>query len=140
MTESQDSVAGYTVTVLDHGIRPRNLGEIDKADGYAKITGPCGDTIEVWVTVKNDIVTDIRFMTDGCITSLASGSMATTLAKGKSIAKALGFSQQDILEALGGLPEDSEHCALLASNTLRAAIKDYLTIKDNPWKKLYRTY
>jgi nitrogen fixation NifU-like protein len=130
----------YSETVIDHAINPRNLGEMQGADGFARITGPCGDTMEVWVREHNNTITDIYFITDGCGTSIASGSMMTEMAKGKTIGEAIKISQQDILKALGGLPEDSEHCALLASNTLRAAIRDCLELKREPWKKAYRNY
>ena len=79
-------------------------------------------------------------MTDGCGTSIASGSMMTELAKGKSISEAIRISQQDILNALGGLPEESEHCALLSADTLKTAIRDYLAMQKEPWKKAYRKY
>ena len=80
------------------------------------------------------------FRTDGCVTTIASGSMVTEMAKGKSISEAWKISQQDVLDALGGLPEGSQHCALLAANTLRGAINDYFEIKKNPRKKAYRKY
>jgi nitrogen fixation NifU-like protein len=128
----------YSETVIDHAMNPRNLGTIQYADGLAKITGPCGDTMEVWLKANNNTIVDINFMTDGCGTSIASGSMVTELAKGKSIGEAAKISQQDVLDALGGLPEESQHCALLAANTLKAAIRDYLAIQKEPWKKAYR--
>ena len=128
----------YSEAVIDHAVNPRNLGTMQDADGFAKITGPCGDTIEVWIKVNNEMITDINFMTDGCGASIASGSMMTELAKGKSIGEANNIRQQDILKALGGLPEGHEHCALLSTNTLKAAIRDYLTLQKEPWKKSYR--
>jgi nitrogen fixation NifU-like protein len=130
----------YSEKVIDHAMNPRNLGSLEKPDGFARVTGPCKDTMEVWLQVSNDIITNINFMTDGCGTSVASGSMMTELARGKNVALALKISQQDILEALGGLPEESQHCALLAANTLKAAVKDYLVMQREPWKKLYRKY
>jgi nitrogen fixation NifU-like protein len=130
----------YSEKAIDHAINPRNLGEMQNADGFARITGPCGDTMEVWLKEKNNTITDINFSTDGCGPSLASGSMMTELAKGKSISEAIRISQQDILNALGGLPEENEHCALLASNTLKAAIRDCIEMKREPWKKAYRNY
>jgi nitrogen fixation NifU-like protein len=130
----------YSEIVIDHAVNPRNLGAIQDADGYARITGTCGDTMEVWLKVKSNTITDINFMTDGCGTSIASGSMVTGLAKGKNIGEAIKISQQDVLNALGGLPEESEHCALLAANTLKAAVRDYLAIQKEPWKKAYRRY
>jgi len=128
----------YSETVIDHAMNPRNLGTKPDADGYARVTGPCGDTMEVWLKVKSNTITDINFMTDGCGPSIAAGSMVTELAKGKSIGEAIKISQQDVLNALVGLPEESEHCALLSADTLKTAIRDYLAIQKEPWKKAYR--
>ena len=127
-------------TTIDHIINPRNLGDMADASGFGRVTGSCGDTIEIWLKVKNGIVADATFLTDGCATSIASGSMATELAKGRSIPEVLKISQQDVLKALGGLPEESVHCALLAANTLREAIKDYITLKNEPWKRAFRKH
>ena len=130
----------YSETVIDHAMNPRNLGTMPDADGFARVTGPCGDTMEVWLEVKNNTIIEINFMTDGCGTSIASGSMMTELAKGKTIIGAIKISQRDILNALGGLPAESEHCALLAANTLKAAFRDCLAMQKEPWKKAYRKY
>ena len=128
----------YSETVIDHSMNPRNVGNLEDADGFARITGPCGDTIEIWLKVENDKIRDATFWTDGCVTTIAAGSMVTELAKGKSVLETQRITQQDVLNALGGLPEESAHCALLAANTLREAISDYLAIKNEPWKKAYR--
>ena len=130
----------YSETVVDHAMNPRNLGDMEDADAFAKVTGPCGDTMGIWLKVKNGTVADATFMTDGCGTSIASGSMVTENAKGKNIIQAQKISQQDVLEALGGLPEESKHCALLAANTLKEAIKDYLEFKNEPWKRAYKKH
>ncbi len=139
-TNTADNHKLYTEKLINHALHPRNMGTIENADGYAKITGPCGDTMEVWLNVRNDKISDISFMTDGCGTSITSGSMMTTLAHGKSIGEAAKISQKDILDALGGMPEESQHCALLAANTLKKAISDCLIARRDPWKKLYRRY
>ncbi len=130
----------YSETAIDHSMNPRNVGDMKDADGFAKVTGPCGDTMEIWLKVKNGTVANATFMTDGCGTSIAAGSIVTELAKGKSISEARRINQQDVLSALGGLPEESEHCALLAANTLRGAIRDYLAMKKEPWKRAYRKH
>jgi len=130
----------YSETAIDHAMNPRNVGDMEDADGFARVTGPCGDTMEIWLKVKNGTIANATFMTDGCGTSIASGSIVTELAKGKSVSEAQRISQQDVLNALGGLPEESEHCALLAANTLREAIKDYLAMTKEPWKRAYRKY
>jgi len=130
----------YSETVINHFMNPRNLGDMDDADGFAKVTGPCGDTMELWLKVKNGTIAHATFMTDGCGTSIASGSMVTEIAKGKSVSEARKISQQDVLSALGGLPEESEHCALLAANTLKEAMRDYIAMKKEPWERAYRKH
>jgi nitrogen fixation NifU-like protein len=116
----------YSDTVVDHWLNPRNPGAMESPDGYAKIKGPCGDTMEIFVRIEQGRIPDASFLTDGCITSLVAGSMAVELAIGREVPDARAISRDDILRALGGLPEESEHCALLASDTLRAAIDDGL--------------
>jgi len=128
----------YSEMAIDHAMNPRNVGDMADADGFAKVTGPCGDTMEIWLKVNNGTITEATFMTDGCGTSIASGSMITEMAKEKNIIEARKISQQDVLSALGGLPEESQHCALLAANTLKEAIRDYLAMKKEPWKRAYR--
>jgi nitrogen fixation NifU-like protein len=128
----------YSETVIDHAMNPRNLGEMNDADGFARITGPCGDTMEIWIKVNGDVINKCTFMTDGCGPSIASGSIITELASGRNIIAAQGISEQDVLAALGGLPDESQHCALLAANTLKAAVRDCIDIKREPWKKVYR--
>jgi len=135
----EDMKRVYSEKTIDHFLNPRNLGEIPTPDGFAKITGSCGDTMEICLKVKNGRVMNASFWTDGCGCSIASGSMVTELAKGKSIPEAQKITQQDILDALGGLPEDDLHCALLAANTLKEAIKDYLAFKKEPCKRAYRS-
>ena len=105
--------------------RPRNYGPLPDFDGHVRITGPCGDTMEFWIAVENGRVARIGFTTDGCGPSRAAGSMATELALGKPLDDAARICQADVLGGLGGLPAESEHCALLAANTLKAAIAQY---------------
>jgi nitrogen fixation NifU-like protein len=137
---SSDPRKVYTEIVIDHAQNPRNLGQIPDADGFASVVGSCGDTMEICLRVRNDKVLNAVFFTDGCGTTIAAGSMVTEMAKGKSVSDAFKITQQDILNALGGLPEESRHCALLASDTLRAAVRDYFTYKNQPWKRVYRAH
>jgi len=130
----------YSDAVVDRAMNPRNVGNMENANGFATVTGPCGDTMDIWLRVKNDTIVEATFMTDGCGTTIAAGSMATELAKGINVIQAQRISQQDVLEALGGLPEESKHCALLAANTLREAVKDYLALKNEPWKRAYKRH
>ena len=133
-----DARSVYSEPVIQHAMNPKNLGMMQNADGFARETGSCSDTMEVWIKVSSDTIASATFMTDGCGPSIASGSMVTEMATGKSIAEARKITQADVLNALGGLPEESQHCALLASNTLKAAIKDYFITKQEPWKRAYR--
>lgn len=128
----------YTDAVIDHAMYPRNVGSMSNADGFGSVTGPCGDTMEIWIRVKEGKVVNATFWTDGCGTSIAAGSMVTELAEGVTAIGALGITQQEVLDALGGLPEESVHCALLAANTLREAVRDYLATRKEPWKRAYR--
>ena len=121
--------------VIDHAENPRNYGMIEHADGHARIKGLCGDTMEFWLRVQGDILGRVSFITDGCGSSLACGSMTTTLAEGRSIEEVLALSQEKILEALGGLPDEFEHCALLAVNTLHEACGNYLDSLQSPGKE-----
>jgi len=116
---------GLSEKVVDYGNNPRNYGALTKPDGYAKIKGPCGDTMEMSLKVRNDKIEDIAYTTDGCMTSHAAGSAATVMAKGKPVRGCMRINQSSILEHLGGMPEDSEHCALLAANTFHKALRDY---------------
>jgi nitrogen fixation protein NifU and related proteins len=134
----EEARALYSETVIDHWMNPRNNGTLPKPDGHARITGPCGDTMEFFLKIENRTIRQMSFLTDGCATSIASASMAVQLATGTPITDALSIEQQTILEALDGLPEESAHCALLASNTLKAAIRDHLSTAKQPWKRIYR--
>lgn len=115
----------YGKTVIEHANHPKNIGKLIDANSYASLTGECGDTIEMWLKITNGTIDEIAFSTDGCATTKASGSMVTELAKGKKIEDALEISPLQVLEALGGLPEESTHCAFLATNTLHEAIKKF---------------
>jgi len=134
----EDMKKVYSEKTIDHFLNPRNLAEIPAPDGFARVTGPCGDTMEICLKVRDGRVTDASFWTDGCGPSIASGSVVTEMAKGTNIGEAQRISQHDVLAALDGLPEESEHCALLAASTLREAIKNYLAFKREPWKRAYQ--
>jgi nitrogen fixation NifU-like protein len=130
----------YSEAAIEHSMNPRNLGELEDADGFATVTGPCGDTMSMWLKVNGDTIINASFMTDGCGTTIASGSMVTEMVKGKTVSEARRITQRDVLDALGGLPQESEHCALLAANTIKTAIRDYLAMKKEPWKKAYHKH
>lgn len=121
---------GYSCTVVDHAFNPRNLGRPDEFCGEGRFKGPCGDTMVVWIGVEGETITDVGFWTDGCGTSIASGSMVTELADGKTLEEAMHIGQKEVLEALEWLPPENEHCALLAATALRLAIKDCRRNRD----------
>src|SRR4030065_1501155 len=127
----EDARKIYSEKVIERWLNPRNLGKIRNPDGFAKIKGPCGDTMQISFKVKDGRLSKIKFTTDGCASSIAAGSMGTELAPGRKIEEAGEISQQMILEALDGLPEERAHCTLLASNTLKEAIKNYFDSKRN---------
>lgn len=115
----------YTEKTVEHALNPRNIGSMADANGYAKVTGPCGDTMEMFLKVKGKMVTNATFLTNGCGATLACGSIATELVKGKGLAEARRIDSEHILKALGGLPESAVHCSVLAANTLSAAVENY---------------
>lgn len=120
----------YSPTALEHVRSPRHYGRLEAYNGYARITGDCGDTMAFWLEVEDDRIKQISFITDGCGPSLASGSMAATLAADRPLIEAAVLRGKDILQALSGLPEAVEHCASLAADTLQAACVDYLQRED----------
>jgi nitrogen fixation NifU-like protein len=113
----------YSERAIDHAMNPRNVGRLREPDGLAKITGPCGDTIEISLKISGGRISDARFWTDGCGSSIACGSVITELVKGKSISEAEKIENTNVLEALDGLPSSDVHCLVLASKTLKAAIE-----------------
>jgi nitrogen fixation NifU-like protein len=128
----------YSETVIDHAMNPRNAVKIPNPDGFGSTTSACGENMEIRIKAKDGKITDAAFWTNGCSTTVACGSMASELIKGEDVSQALAISQNDILEALDGLPEGNHHCALLAANAVKAAVIDYIAIRKEPWKKAYR--
>ncbi len=128
----------YSQKVLEHWHNPKNWGIMSDADGYGRVTGPCGDTMEISIKVRDNKIIKCTFDTDGCGITIVCGSIITELAMGRIIPEARVIDQKAILDYCGGLPDDNKHCALLAANTLQRAIDDYLENCKAPWKKLYR--
>ena len=126
----------YSETVKDHFQNPRNMGELPDPDAVGKVGNPtCGDLIWIYIKVKDDIIEDIRFKTFGCAAAIATSSMLTELAKGKTLKEAFKITRTDIAEALEGLPPIKMHCSNLAADGLHKAIEEYLgktgrTIED----------
>jgi nitrogen fixation NifU-like protein len=124
----------YNNTVIDHFMCPRNVGSMNDADGEGKCGDPtCGDFLTIYIKVRNHVIKDISFLVFGCAAAIATSSMTTELAKGKSIEEALKLTEEDIVQALGGLPENKKHCSNLGIKALHNAINDYL--KKHPVKK-----
>ncbi len=116
----------YSEKVMDHFHNPRNVGEIENADGVGEVGNPvCGDVMKIMISVDDDVITDIKFQTLGCGAAIATSSMVTEMAIGKQLDEALKISKSAVAEALGGLPEVKMHCSVLAADGLRAAIEDY---------------
>ena len=120
----------YSETVMDHFRNPRNMGEIPDADGVGTVGNPtCGDMMTIYIKVKDNKILDIKFKTFGCGAAIATSSMITEMAKGKTLDEALKITRVDIAENLGGLPSIKMHCSNLAADGLHEAIKDYLKKK-----------
>jgi nitrogen fixation protein NifU and related proteins len=121
----------YTDLVMDHFSNPRNVGEIDDADGVGQIGNPvCGDVMRISIAVLDDRIEDIKFKTFGCGAAVATSSMVTELVMGKTLAEAADLSNKAVAEALGGLPPNKMHCSNLAADALHLAIQDYLVKND----------
>jgi nitrogen fixation NifU-like protein len=128
----------YSETTVDHILAPRNQGSIPNPDGYAVCRSGCGEVMKIWFSVRNEQIRETGFWTNGCAATIACGSMCTDLLKGKSVRQALAITAQEIAHALDSLPEGNLHCAELAADTAVAALKDYLSMNQQPWKKFYR--
>ena len=116
----------YSEKVMEHFRKPRNMGEIPDADGVGTVGNPvCGDMMTVYIKVKENHIDDIKFKTFGCGAAIATSSMVTELAKGKTLEEAKKIGRADVAESLGGLPKVKMHCSNLAADALHAAIKDY---------------
>ena len=116
----------YSEKVMDHFKNPRNVGEIPDADGIGEVgNAKCGDIMRMYIKVKDGIITDVKFMTFGCGSAIATSSMATELIKGKHIEEAVELSNKAVVEALDGLPAHKIHCSVLAEEAIKAAVKDY---------------
>jgi len=117
----------YNEIVMDHFQNPRNVGEIADASGVGEIGNVvCGDILRVYIKVKDEILDDVKYMTFGCGAAVASGSMMTTLAKGKTVEEAKKLTNKDVAKALEGLPPQKMHCSNLAADALHKAIEDWL--------------
>lgn len=123
----------YSDKVMDHFVNPRNVGEIEDADGIGTVGNPaCGDIMQMSIKIKNDVIVDAKFKTFGCGAAIASSSMATEMIKGKSIVEALKLTNEAVTQALDGLPPVKRHCSVLAEEALQRALDDYFKKKGLP--------
>ena len=126
-----DTYTLYNPTVMEHFMNPRNMGDIQDADGVGEVgAAACGDIMKISLKIKDGKIEDARFKTFGCGSAIASSSMATELIKGRTIDEAMNFSNQEVVDALGGLPPVKIHCSVLAEEALKAALEDY--VKKHP--------
>jgi len=120
----------YSERVMEHFRNPKNMGELDDPDGVGRVGNPvCGDVMEIQIKVKEGKIEDIKFKTFGCGAAIATSSMITEMAKGKTLEEAMKITRKDVADELGGLPPIKMHCSNLAADALHEAIKDYLSRK-----------
>ena len=116
----------YTEQVMDHFMHPRNMGEIENADGVGEVgNAKCGDIMKMFLKIDNGVITDCKFKTYGCASAIATSSIATEMIKGHTVQEAVGLSNKAVVEALGGLPAHKIHCSVLAEQAIKAALRDY---------------
>ena len=127
----RDEEETYSKKVIKEYRNPVNFGFIENPDATGQIKGPCSDTMRMDLRIKDNVIQDACFWTDGCGASLACGNMLTSMIKGKNIDEANGISSEKLLEVLDGLPKEHQHCARLAVDTLHEVIKDYHKKEDN---------
>ena len=129
-------MALYSEKVMDHFTNPRNVGEMENADGIGEVgNAKCGDIMKIYLKIDNNIITDVKFNTFGCGSAIASSSMATEMIKGKSVDEALELTNKAVVEALDGLPPHKIHCSVLAEEAVKAALKDYYEKNNIPYDK-----
>ncbi len=127
-------MALYTDTVMDHFMNPRNVGEIENANGVGEVgNAKCGDIMKMYLDIENDVIKDVKFETFGCGSAIASSSMATEMIKGKTVEEALAITNKDVVDALGGLPAHKLHCSVLAEEAIKSAVKDYYDRNGIPY-------
>jgi nitrogen fixation protein NifU and related proteins len=127
----------YTEKVMEHFTNPRNVGEIDNADGIGEVgNAKCGDIMKIYLKIDNGVISDVKFKTFGCGSAIASSSITTELIKGRTVEQALELTNKDVVNELGGLPPVKVHCSVLAEQAIKAAIYDYATKNNIQYKAL----
>ena len=123
----------YSEKVMDHFTHPRNVGEIEDANGIGEVgNAKCGDIMKMYLKIEDDVIVDVKFKTFGCGAAIATSSMATELIMGKTIKEALQLTNSAVVEALEGLPPVKIHCSVLAEEAIKSAIADYYTRIGRP--------
>ena len=123
----------YTEKVMQHFMNPKNAGEIENPDGVGEVGNPiCGDMMRITIRVENDRLADVKFMTLGCAAAIATSSITTEMAKGKTLEEGMQITRQTVAQELGGLPPHKMHCSNLAADGLHKAIEDYRAKKKQP--------
>jgi nitrogen fixation NifU-like protein len=118
----------YSEKVMDHFMNPRNVGEIENADGVGTVgNAKCGDIMRMYLKIEDDVIVDCKFKTFGCGAAIATSSMATELIMGKTLKEAIELTNKAVVEALDGLPAVKIHCSVLAEEAIKAALLDYFT-------------
>jgi len=118
----------YSEKVMDHFENPRNVGTIQNPDGYGKVGSPtCGDVMEIFLKIENDIIVDVKFRTFGCASAIATSSISTEMIMGKPVSEALELTNKAVAKALDGLPPAKMHCSVLAEEAIKEAIENYLS-------------
>lgn len=121
----------YTEKVMENFMSPKNVGVMENPDGYGKVgNASCGDIMEIFLKIENDVIVDVKFRTFGCASAIASSSVATQLVMGKTIEEALKITNKAVVDELGGLPPVRMHCSVLAEEAIKLAIEDYLAKKN----------
>ena len=129
-------MALYSETVMDHFRNPRNVGAMADADGVGEVgNAKCGDIMTIYLKIRDDIITDVKFETFGCASAIASSSMATELIKGKPVSDALRLTNQAVAQALDGLPPHKLHCSVLAEEAIKRALQDYYEKNAIPYDR-----
>ena len=124
----------YSEKVMDHYANPRNVGEIEDANGVGEVgNAKCGDIMKMYLKIKDNVIEDVKFETFGCGSAIASSSMATEMIKGKTIEEALAVSNKEVVEALDGLLAHKLHCSVLAEEAIKNALEDYFKKNNIPY-------
>lgn len=128
LAETRKLYSPKVVKLFQH---PKNMGVVDKPNGFGVVTGICGDTMKIYLRITRGRVKDAKFETDGCIPTIACGSVLTGMARGKTLKEVMGISPADLIDELDGLPKSHLHCSILAVNTLQNAVANYLFLNVN---------